>query len=576
MSMPVIPSGLALPSGRAQAQEPPASGALTLRTPAWMLTAAFGVAYLIAAPPSGDLAAATYRSDLFARVGLGVWDNGWYDGHHLPAYSLLAPALGWLLGPRLLAVLSLIAASALFSALIRDRFPPPAQRLAALWFALGAAVALLSCRVAFDLGLAAGLAALVAAQRGWRWRALSLAALCSIASPVAGGFLALAALAWALAARPARLGVALVAAALAPLALLALAFPEGGSQPYVASAFYPVLAVVLTIAAVIAVAGSRRLHGPATQLAWSTSSRVLATGALLYAGALIAAYVAKTPLGGNVNRLGALIAGPVAACVLAGGMRGGWRAGVLLALSAPLLYWQANAPAADFASATSDPAVNRAYYTPLLAELQRLGIGYEAHPARIEVVPTADHWEAAYLAPHVALARGWERQLDNARNAIFYRSSLTISPQELRAWLLEEGISYVALPDAPLDYSGRAEGRLLRASPPSYLRPVWSSRHWRLFAVRGAAPLAQRPASLTQLGSDSFTLRAPRAGTYTVRVRFTPYWALAEEGMPAVGGCVSRAPEGWTTVQTGAGGRFHVVIDFAPDRMFNAGPRCTT
>ena len=46
--------------------------------------------------------------------------------------------------------------------------------------------------------------------------------------------------------------------------------------------------------------------------------------------------------------------------------------------------------------------------------------------------------------------------------------------------------------------------------------------------------------------------------------------------MPAVGGCVSRAPEGWTTVQTGAGGRFHVVIDFAPDRMFNAGPRCTT
>ena len=70
MSMPVIPSGLALPSGRAQ--EPPASGALTLRTPAWMLTAAFGVAYLIAAPPSGDLAAATYRSDLFARVGLGV------------------------------------------------------------------------------------------------------------------------------------------------------------------------------------------------------------------------------------------------------------------------------------------------------------------------------------------------------------------------------------------------------------------------------------------------------------------------------------------------------------------------
>ena len=229
MSTPVLPSGLAIAAGAADAPRP--RGALALRTRAWMLTAGFGIAYLIAAPPSADLAAATYRSDLFARVGLGVWDNGWYDGHHLPAYSLLAPALGWLIGPRLLAVLSLIAATALFSALIRGRFPLPAQRLAALWFALGATVALLSCRVAFDLGLAGGLAALVAAQRGWRWRALTLAALCSIASPVAGGFLALAALAWALAARPARLGLALAAAALAPLRCWRWHFPKAARSP---------------------------------------------------------------------------------------------------------------------------------------------------------------------------------------------------------------------------------------------------------------------------------------------------------------------------------------------------------
>src|SRR2546423_1386471 len=218
------------------------------------------------------------------------------------------------------------------------------------------AVALPSCRVAFDLGLAGGLAALVAAQGGWRWRALTLAALCSIASPVAGGFLALAALAWALAARPARLGLALGAAALAPLALLALAFPEGGSQPYVASAFYPVLAVVLAVAAAIHLAGARRLQGGRVGLSWSPSSRVLATGALLYAAALVAAYVAKTPMGGNVNRLGALIAGPVAACALAGRMRGGWRAAVLVALSAPLLYWQAHLPAGRPRAAAPEPA----------------------------------------------------------------------------------------------------------------------------------------------------------------------------------------------------------------------------
>src|SRR2546430_6755413 len=131
-------------------------GALA-RAPAWTITAVLGCVYLIASPASADLAAASYRSDLFGRTGFSVWDNGWYGGHHLPAYSVLAPALGWLIGPRVLATLSLITAAALFEALIAGRFAPHATRIAAAWFALGAAIALLSCRVPFDLGLAAGL-----------------------------------------------------------------------------------------------------------------------------------------------------------------------------------------------------------------------------------------------------------------------------------------------------------------------------------------------------------------------------------------------------------------------------------
>ena len=78
-----------------------------------------------------------------------------------------------------------------------------------------------------------------------------LAAACALASPVAGAFLALAALAWALASPGARRGLALalVLAAIAPVVLLALAFPEGGTQPFVGSAFYPALAGVLVVAA---------------------------------------------------------------------------------------------------------------------------------------------------------------------------------------------------------------------------------------------------------------------------------------------------------------------------------------
>ena len=91
--------------------------------PAWTITAAFAVVYLIIAPASPDLAAASYRSNLFSRVGFTLWDNSWYGGHHLLAYSVLAPALGALIGTRLLAAISMVVATALFALLIDGCFP---------------------------------------------------------------------------------------------------------------------------------------------------------------------------------------------------------------------------------------------------------------------------------------------------------------------------------------------------------------------------------------------------------------------------------------------------------------------
>src|SRR5271167_3302128 len=167
------------------------------RIPAWVLTAVLGLAYVITAPPSTDLAAATYRSYLFSHAGFTIWDNGWYGGHHLPAYSILAPALGAWIGPQLLAALAMVAATALFALLIDGLFPARATRIAALWFAVGASVSLLANRVPFDLGLALGLGCLLAARRQRCLTALLLAILTSLASPVAGAFLALALLAWA-------------------------------------------------------------------------------------------------------------------------------------------------------------------------------------------------------------------------------------------------------------------------------------------------------------------------------------------------------------------------------------------
>jgi hypothetical protein len=519
--------------------------------PAWALTAVLGLLYVILAPPSPDLAAASYRSYLFSHSGLTLWDDSWYAGHHLLAYSLLAPALGALVGPQLLAAVSMVVATALFTKVIEGRFPAHATRIASLWFAVGASIALLSSRVPFDLGLAIGLGAVLAAQRRATVLAGVLSVVCSAASPVAGAFLALAFLAWAVAG-PARLRpAALAAAALAPIAVLALVFPEGGTQPFVASAFYPALAGVLAIG----------LLAPREQ-------RVLRTGIFLYAAAMVASYAIPTAVGGNADRLGALLAGPIAACALVGADVTRWRRRILLVLAPLLLYWQANAPVADFASSIEDPATASAYYRPLLGELRALGVGYGARPARVEVVPTADHWEARWVAPAVMIARGWERQLDRYRNGLFY-SSRAPGESEYGAWLQREGISYVALPDAPLDYSGKAEAALLRAMPSPYVHEVWRSPHWRLFAVAAPAPLVSPPAVLVGAGPDSFTVRAPRAGSYTALVHFTPYWALA-----AGHGCVSRAPGDWTRITTPAPGTLRVVIDFSLARVFSRGPRC--
>jgi hypothetical protein len=576
--------------------------------PAWSLAGAFAIAYAIVAPLSSDLAAAGYRSELLSRAGFTLWDNGWYGGHHLLAYSVLAPALGALLGPHLLGALAAVLATALFGALVDGLFAPRATRVAALWFALGASITLLANRIPFELGVAIGLAALLAARHASDRRALVapallLAVLSALASPVAGAFVGLAALAWAgsgwLACRaataandsaasapgatgrrapsaPIALPAALALAALSPVVLLAVAFPEGGAQPFVSSAFWPALAVVLVFALVL----------PREQ-------RLLRVGAALYALALIAAYAIPTAVGGNADRLGALFAGPLLACALigrraaadgatgatgasaagagaAGASARDWRGWALLALALPLLYWQVKAPIADTISAAGDPAAKQSYYAPLLGELRRLHVGYGAHAARIEVVPTREHAEARWVPAVAMIARGWERQLDTERNALFYGGAPPLTAAFYGAWLHEDAVSYVALADAPLDYSGRAEGQLVGAGL-SYLREVWRSAHWRLFAVRAPTPIAQPPSILSDLDSDSFTLRAPRAGTYEVRVRFTPYWALASGR-----GCVSRARGAgeWTDVRTDARSVVRVAIDFSLSRVFAHGSRC--
>ena len=507
---------------------------------------ALTVVYLVWQPPSLDLAAAEYRAWLFGHAGFSVWNAQWYGGHHLPGYSVLFPPLAWWLGPRVVGALAVVAAAWLFERIAWERYGERAW-LGATWFAAGAATTLFSGRMTFALGLVPALGSLWALQRGRRAAAIVLALLTPLASPVAALFLALAGTAYALGERRVR-GLVVAAAAMAPVAVLAVAFPEGGIEPFVFSAFWPVLA----FAAVALVVLPRE-------------ERTLRVGVALYALGCTAAFVLDTPVGGNVVRLGALAAGPVAALVL-------WpRRRLVLACLAPfLLWWQWNAAVDDVRTASGDPTVHAAYYAPLLAALEREGATGGAQ-GRLEIPFTRLHWESRWVAPAIPLARGWERQLDVERNAVFYahrgHDGAPLTAARYHAWLRENAIRWVALPDSRLDYSAKAEARLIARGLP-YLRPVWRGAHWRLYEVAGAAPLATPPARVLSADVDGLTLAAPRPATIRLAIRWTPYWAVAQGDA-----CV--APDGdRTQLRVRRAGTIRLTTRFALGRIGADSARC--
>ena len=549
-----------------------------------LIAAALGLAYVIIAPASGDLAAHLYRSDLFGRAGLAVWDNGWYGGHPTLAYSVLFPPLGWLLGVRVAGAVAATIAAAAFADLASAHGggrggAGGGARVASIWFAVGVSEWLLAGRLPFLLGTALALLALVAYTRGRPALAVAGALAAALASPLAGAFLALAGVALALA-PPRRVGAAaprsfapptrraagaLVAGALAPVVALSVAFGEGGSEPFAGSSFWPGFA--LTLVVLVALLGSpgrpSRVFAapPAPRTAPSGAARTappaLLAGIALYALASLAAFLVATPVGGNAIRLGTLFAGPVVALSL-------WdRRRVALALLAlPLAYWQLQAPARDAAVAAGDRSTSAAYFRPLLDWLAT-----QPGPFRIEVPFTRLHQEATYVAERFPIARGWERQLDIELNPIFYRRSL--SAAEYDRWLHANSIRYVALPDVAFDYSGRAEAALVARGEP-HLQPVWRNAHWRVFAVAAPRPPADPPATLTAIGAQGFTLRFAGAGTSAVRIRFSRYWALMRGH-----GCVERAPGGFTRVSSTAAGTVVVGIRFSLARVFEQGRRCS-
>ncbi|MGO9902655.1 MAG: hypothetical protein ACLP0J_23880 [Solirubrobacteraceae bacterium] len=509
-----------------------------------LLAAALALAYVLVAPPSADLADALLRTKLFGAAPFGLWNNWWYAGHAVAGYSVLFGVIAWALTPQLAAAIAATASAAVFEVLAHERFGERAQ-LGSLWFAAATTTNLLSGRLTFAIGLAPALAAALALQRRRPAAAALLAGLAALVSPVAGLFAALAGAACALGGRSRTsllAGGGVVAAALTPLLAVALAFGGGGREPFAFSAFWPIplLAVLLW-------------------LALGTRERTLRAGVVLYALGCAAALELSTPVGGNAARLAPLLAGPL--LVMAWRPR---RVALVLVAVAPLLYLQWQAAIRDVVSAAGDPSTSAAYFRPLLGFLDR-----QRGPAfRVEIPFTASHWEAYEVAPRFPLARGWERQLDIEYDGLFYAGTLT--PARYDAWLHELAVRFVALPDAPLDYSGRREARLIERGLP-YLRLVQRSTDWRVYAVAHPTKLVQGAASLRALGPDSVTLHAGAAGGALIRVRYSPYWKLS--GTAAAGACVAPAGQ-FTSITLRHAGTVRLTIAFSLARIDARSARC--
>ncbi|WP_369252249.1 hypothetical protein [Streptomyces sp. R41] len=491
----------------------------------------YAVWWAFLATGGGDLAAQEAWAEFVSRHGGSAYNLFWYGGMHTANYSLISPYVMAALGVRTVTVLSGLAASWLAAVLIERtgiRRPVGPALLASL--ALWCNVA--SGRTTFALGVALGLAACVPLARERRvLLAVAYAALATMASPVAGLFLAVVGAAY-LVVRDRVRGCALLVPPGVVVGATTLLFPFTGEQLMPPDRVWPPVLFGLTVAAL-------------APRGW----RVARWSGVVYAAGTVLAYLIPSPVGTNVERFAELFAPAVLLAVLLGapGLHRLRRSALAAALVLSVA-WVGQKTVDDLEVSTAVPAW-AAHTHGVVTELERLG----ADRGRVEVVPARNHREATALAPHVNLARGWNRQLDMERGRLFYDG--TFSAATYRAWLDRWAVGYVVLPSGKPDGYAEDEARLVETRP-AWLEPVWNDAHWRVFRVRDAVPLVSAPASVVRTTSAEVDVRLPRPGSVTVRVAYSP-WLRAE------GGCLEKSGE-FTRLTVAEPGEYRISSEYDP------------
>ena len=487
------------------------------------------------ATSGGDIAAQDAWAEFARSHPDSAYNLAWYGGMHPVSYSVVSPYIMAQVGVRATMILAGTISAGLLAWLIVSRTDHKRRWIPAVYGAIALAGNALSGRVTFALGTVFALAALcvvfawprTTGSTAERWLrgllAVVTSALATAASPVAGAFLGLvAATLWLRRRRPA--AYALGVPPVLVVAGSALLFPFSGRQPM---AWYStILPVAMGVAVVIL-----------TPRTW----RTVQAGGALYILAVVAAWLVPSPVGTNVSRLGLLFGGVVLVAAVSIGAwrtsmvarRFGVRAATVL-LAAALItstIWQIAYAFRDVVS-SAPPESFSSDIDPLLYQLR----ARQADLARVEVVPTKSHREAAAIAPHVALARGWNRQADAERNPVFYRDS-DLTAKAYRRWLHRWAVGYVVLSTTATPDPAAAEEAELVAGGLPYLEQVWADDEWTLYVVKNPTPLVSPPAEVVAYDAAELTVTTPRAGRIVVRIADSPWLSLVDangEPLPAV------------------------------------------
>jgi hypothetical protein len=339
-----------------------------------------------------------------------------------------------------------------------------------------------------------------------------------------------------------RTGIALVVIAAFEVLVLKL-FPSDGVYP-----FHLVnLAAVLGVS-MLGMLLARRAHngGP-----------ILAFFALWAAGSLVVSIVGS-PIGDNWTRLDEFV---FPLMVLTAALAQ-FRPRALVAAALAVAFGYNITPYLLLIPYRLDsrPASAR-FWQPAVAYVK----SHSAPGFRVEVVPTAAHWES-YWIPRagIALARGFYRQTDIADNPLFYSGRLDAATY--RTWLRAQAVDYVLLPATRLDPVGAPREAGLLRSGVAGLPVAFHDRVWTIYRVDNPTPLLTGPvpAAVTVFGHTRIGGLVSGPGRYLLRSHYMPFWKVSGHV------CLARARNGMTWLDASSAGSFALVAAPTADGFAHA------